>query len=143
MKTWAFELNNNNVFDLKIENKKGQLEDIEVSFSKHNFFCKGRVSKFVENNYSNRFGSIFSFIRNKQLYSTAYQFYENQNNAKENLEYIKKFFNVACSRDYKDGLFEKKIVMTDITSNNNEIICNIQIGEQQTMQLKYANNSKS
>ena len=99
MKTWSLELNKNNVFDLQIENKKGLTEDVEISFVKHNLFCKGRISKLIENNNLNRFGSITNAINNTSNYSSVYQFYENQNNNPENLEYIKKIFNLACQRD--------------------------------------------
>lgn len=130
MKTWALELNKNNVFDLQIENKKALAEDTEISFVKHNLFCKGRISKFITENNLIRFGSITDFINNRNNYSTAYLFYENQNNNLQTLEYIRKFFNVACARDYKDGLFEKKIIMTEIKLiGNTEIECTIQIGK--------------
>lgn len=130
MKTWALELNKNNIFDLQIENKKALVEDTEISFVKHNLFCKGRTSEFITENNLNRFGSITDFINNRNNYSTAYLFYENQNNNLQTLEYIRKFFNVACARDHKDGLFEKKIIMTNIQLiGNAEIKCTIQIGK--------------
>ena len=78
MKTWALELNKNNIFDLQIENKKALVEDTEISFVKHNLFCKGRTSEFITENNLNRFGSITDFINNRNNYSTAYLFYKNQ-----------------------------------------------------------------
>lgn len=132
MKTWSLELNENNIFDLKIENKKGLTEDVEISFVKHNLFCKGRISKLIENNNLNRFGSITNAINNTSNYSSVYQFYENQNNNPENLEYIKKIFNLACQRDYKKDFFEQKIIMTKAEyKEKNEIVCYIQIGDTQ------------
>jgi hypothetical protein len=121
----------NGSFNIKY--KEGLLvrEESEVSFAQHNLLCFGRLDQNFTQNPLLRKGSALSVLEGRLIYSTSWLYYLEGDIDLESIKKLIADFNQACDRDYKEGLFEKRIVLKNIIKiGKNSLLIKIVIGTQ-------------
>ena len=131
METVALIQDNEGKFNLNYSEGVLVREDSEISFTKHNLLCFGRLDNNLTKNPTLRNGSASAVLESRLIYSTSWSYYMEGDISLEAMKRIIVDFNTACDRDYKAGLFEERIVLKNITKiDSNSILLRVRIGAQ-------------
>jgi hypothetical protein len=132
MKCIAFE-QVNGVFTLKTEKGKLKREEPELSYLKHNFMCFGRADKQLIAEPANRRGWSGEATLNSPEFSKAWVYFKEGSIKSSAMNGIVNEFNNACNRDFKRGLFPRKITINEIIKlEKNNLLIKVLIGNQPT-----------
>lgn len=126
----------NGQFTVIAEKGKLKKELSEVSYLKHNLLCFGRADKYLITEPLNRNGSTLEFNDKTPKFSKAWVYFLESGITDNNMYSIISEFNKACDRDFRAGLFSRKISLKTISRlDKTTLLFKVEI-EGQTQQIK-------
>jgi hypothetical protein len=104
----------NGEFTIEFENGKMKRGSAEQSYALHNLLCFSRLDANLTVNQTKRLGWAGAAAYAKEFFSTAWNDYVESNIDPKTIGNMTNEFNRACSRDYKNGLIDRKIKIVQV-----------------------------
>lgn len=104
----------NGEFTIEFENGKIKRGTSEQSYALHNLLCFSRLDANLTVNQTKRLGWAGAAAYAKEFFSTAWNSYIESNIDQATIQLMINEFNRACSRDYRNGLVDRKVKIVQV-----------------------------
>jgi aminoglycoside N3'-acetyltransferase len=123
-------LNENNEWDIEIQNGICVTEDKHQSFAKHNLLCFGRADKNIIGSQIKRNGYYGVSLSGIEMYSQTWLYYLEASLTSPTINQIISEFESSCQRDKRAGLIESDIKITDYKRlDKNKVQLTLKVGD--------------
>lgn len=104
----------NGEFTIEFENGRIKRGSAEQSYALHNLLCFSRLDGNLTVNQTKRLGWAGASAYAREFFSTAWNNYIESNIDQKTISDMINEFNRASSRDYKNGLIDRKIKIIQV-----------------------------